>query len=330
MDVVEYKPNKKMVVQANPLLRTGYTLTNLEQRVVRLIITQLDDKRDQDIPMVRITKKQLYEALGLDTTKRGYEMMEEALLTLRSRAIKITFENGTLITGWFNDAVIEKKNEMVTIELSPRLKPYLLNLKESFTKYHLAEVLSFRGEYTIRFFEWFIADQFKKSKSGAWYVSIDVAEIRARLGMVKKGKIIKYPLWANLRTRVIEPSIEEISSISQYWISWEAVKKGRAVHSIKFHIVPKSQPEKQQKKAPAPKLDSGKKPDERLHKILTHLLNKCSSDLQTDFQKKQADLFIELKKSRGRFGDSDDDLLFEIAYGQALDEFAERIQKESL
>jgi len=235
----------RKVVQSNPLIQSGYSLSNRSTRLIKTIISAIDDKRDQGVETYEFPTSNLLDLLGLEKkiTHAYRERLIESLAELRSCKLIFEDEEKLVSTGWILKSHVYKKQDRTKIWIDGDLSPYLLDLKSRFTKYNLEEILHFRKEYTIRFYEWLIVDKWKgrSSPSGSWHISISLFEIRNRLGMLSNDKkeIVKHKRFQDLRRFVIDPAIIEISEKSNYMVSWEAIKKGKSYHEIKFHIEPK-------------------------------------------------------------------------------------------
>jgi len=235
----------RKVVQGNPLIQSGYSLSNRSTRLIKTIVSAIDDKRDQDIETYEFSTSNLLDLLGMgkEITHAYRERLIESLAELRSCKLRFEDDEKVVSTGWILKSHVYKRQDRTKIWVDGDLAPYLLDLKEKFTKYNLEEILHFRKEYTIRFYEWLIVNKWKgrKSPSGNWYVSVSLFDIRKRLGFLSEDykTILKHTRFQELRRHVITPAIEEISEKSDYLVSWEAIKKGRSIHDIEFHIEPK-------------------------------------------------------------------------------------------
>lgn len=113
------------------------------------------------------------------------------------------------------------------MKFSPVLEPYLLSIKETYTKYKLGYVINFKSEYSFRFYELMKAYE----KIGERTITIE--EIRELL-MLDSNKYIKYN---HLKTRVIQKAIEEINKYSDIKVQLEKEEKeGKKVVGLVFSI----------------------------------------------------------------------------------------------
>lgn len=113
------------------------------------------------------------------------------------------------------------------MKFSPVLEPYLLNLKETYTKYRLGYVINFKSEYSFRFYE------LMKQYEAIGERTITVEEIRDLL-MIDNDKYTKY---SHLKAKVIQKAIEEINKFSDIKVILEKEEKeGKKVVGLVFSI----------------------------------------------------------------------------------------------
>ena len=113
------------------------------------------------------------------------------------------------------------------MKFSPVLEPYLLTIKETYTKYRLGYVINFKSEYSFRFYE--LMKQYEQIGER----TITIEEIRDLL-MLEENKYIKYN---HLKKRVIQKSIEEINKYSDLKVELTIEEKeGKKVVGLVFTI----------------------------------------------------------------------------------------------
>ena len=235
----------RVVVKDNDLIVAGYgNLSNRSIRLVEIMISAIDNKRDQELEVLELSTKNLASLLGMEAETAVRDRLVTALKELRDHSITINTAESTIVTGYILRAEVLKRKDITRLWIDGALKPFLIDLKQ-FTQIQLGEVLSLRGEYAIALYNWLVINRFQgsNSKSGAWYSAMDMGPLRKMLGVDnEKGEPILLKRWPDFRRRAIEPATEEISDKSPYLVSWEAKTKGRKVVSLKFHITPKDQP----------------------------------------------------------------------------------------
>ncbi len=113
------------------------------------------------------------------------------------------------------------------MKFSPVLEPYLLNLKETYTKYRLGYVINFKSEYSFRLYE------IMKQYEGIGERTLTIEEIRELL-MIDNNKYQKYN---HLKVKVIQKATEEINKFSDIKIKLEKEEKeGKRVVGLVFSI----------------------------------------------------------------------------------------------
>jgi len=122
------------------------------------------------------------------------------------------------------------KDGKIELEFSPKLKPYLLQLKENFTKYQLENVLSLSSFYAIRIYE--LCKQYETIKER----TIEIKELKEILDIKAKS----YSIYNRFKTKVLDIAEREINEKTDINISVEEIKTGRKVTSIKFIIKSKT------------------------------------------------------------------------------------------
>lgn len=215
-----------LIVKSNALNIACYKLTLNEQRLVLLAIAGLNSRRPgtrpgfNQVEGIRITAGEFGEAWKLGP-KDAYKALKEATLDLYERSI--TELNGKRVSKsrWVLRVEYHDGEGWAELSFSPFVVPHLTSIGKEFTEYRLGQISGIRSTYAIRIFEWCV--QF--SSTGILVVSLD--ELIKRLEL-------KYKLYNDVRRFVLEPAITELQTKSNLKISWEPIKEGRAVKSVRF------------------------------------------------------------------------------------------------
>lgn len=132
-----------------------------------------------------------------------------------------------LFFHWFEYIRYTPGSATIKMKFSPVLEPYLLSIKEAYTKYKLGYVIHFTGAYSFRFYE------LMKQCEQIGERTITIEEIRDLL-MLEENKYLKYN---HLKTRVIQKAIEEINRYSDLKVELEKEEKeGKKVVGLVFSI----------------------------------------------------------------------------------------------
>ncbi len=218
--------NKLSIVKSNKLVEAKYKLTLNEQRLILLMVSMIRPE-DNDFKNIRIRIQDLKEILDLQR-KDLYEEMPEITKRLMSRILEIEDleKNKLLQISWISSAEYFFGEGVVELSFDPKLKPYLLKLKEAFTIYNLHSVLRLRSSYAIRFYE--LLKQYEKIGQRKF----SITELKEILGIGKK----EYKLYGHFKSRVIIPASKELKEKTDIYFEFEEVKKGRKVVEIIFYI----------------------------------------------------------------------------------------------
>ena len=216
-----------LVAQRNDLIEARHTnpLSVREQKIVLTMVSMIQPN-DEDFKDYRISIKEFSEMLGLEGSAK-YTELKEITKDLMSKSIEIPREDGGwLFANWISSAEYQKGEGIIALSFSPKLKPYLLQLKNTFTTYRLSNILSLKSTYSIRLYELMK----KWQHLGKW--SCSVHNFKEKMGVEKKA----YPRYANLKARVLNPAIAEVNEKTDLHISIKEIKRGRSVDQIEFVI----------------------------------------------------------------------------------------------
>jgi len=214
------KVNKNsLVVQSNGLVEAKYRLSVEEQKIIRILISQIQ-KDDEDFKDYEFRIKELAELLGMDH-KNTYGVLRGITKKLVSKVLEFydSEKKEFIQASWLSGARYKEGYGTVILHFDPLLKPLLLQLQSYFTKYELGRVLQFKGQYTIRFFE------LRKSFLGRNKpeVAFKLEELREILGLKKD----EYKEFFNFKARVLEPARAELLEKAEKSFAWAAVRTGR-------------------------------------------------------------------------------------------------------
>ncbi|TWT26565.1 replication initiation protein [Planomicrobium sp. CPCC 101110] len=259
-----------LVAQRNDLIEARHTnpLSVREQKIVLTMVSMIQPT-DEDFKDYRISVKEFSEMLGLEGSAK-YTELKEITKDLMSKSIEIPrADGGWLFANWISSAEYQKGEGIIDLSFSPKLKPYLLQLKNTFTTYRLSNILSLKSTYSIRLYELMK----KWQHLGKWSCTIE--NFREKMGVESK----KYPRYANLKARVLNPALEEVNEKTDLSISIKELKKGRSVVGIEFII--RHAPEKEIR---LPSLENHSEPTKEFNELdeLRVRLNELAEGYQFD------------------------------------------------
>ena len=228
---------KSLVVQSNKLVEAKYRLSVEEQKIIKILIAQIQ-KDDEDFREYEFRVKDLAKMLGMEH-KDPYGVLGRITKRLITRALEYHSQetNQYMQTAWLAGALYKKNAGTVALSFHPYLKPLLLQLQSYFTKYELGQVLQFKGQYTIRFFE------FRKSFIGRnkQEIVFTLKELWDILGLKKD----EYSIFKNFKNRVLEPARLELLEKTGQSFTWEAIRQGRGGKVVGVRFVFDGETEKE-------------------------------------------------------------------------------------
>ena len=220
---------KSLVIQSNRLIEARYRLSIEEQKIVKILISQIK-KDDEDFKSYEFRIKELADFLGMEHTNT-YGVLRNITRRLMTRILEfyIPGTRNLLQASWLSSAEYREGQGTVSLCFDPKLKPLLLQLKSYFTRYELEQIMQFRGQYTIRFFE------FRKSFLGRKKseVNFTLKELRDVLSLKKD----EYDQFFDFKRRVLEPARVELLEKTGKSFTWQPIKQGRGGKIIGVRLV---------------------------------------------------------------------------------------------
>lgn len=238
LDIVDFSADiQKYVCQSNELVQGKQGLKLNSTKLVRAAIMQVA-KEDEELHPYVITIGELADLLQISKSN-VYRDINAITDDIISHPVFVRKQNGDKIQ-WVKIPWVQKceynSDTGLLLQLNVELAPYLVKLKERYTQYTLQEIVSFKSVYSIRLYELLKSKIMSSSIPGKGIdVQLSLEAIRECCGC--EGKV--YDHFSHLRTRVIEPAVEEINQKTWCNLSYSLRKDGRSVCGIVFHITEK-------------------------------------------------------------------------------------------
>ena len=213
-----------LVTKANTLITSNYDLSLEEQRII-LTLASTVQPTDEDFKPYKFRIADFIELLGVED-KSKYSVIPRVTKELMQKVLEIKQDNKITQVAWLSSAEYEKGSGMIELEFSPKLKPFMLGLKEFYTSYRLKNVLELKGKYSIRMYEILKSNEFKK------IAEIEVDELRKIL----KADTGSYLIYQNFRNRIILQAQKELKEKTDISFEFEEIKTGRKVTGLRFTI----------------------------------------------------------------------------------------------
>ena len=221
------------VRKSNQLIEARYRLTLGEQRLI-LHLCSLIHSSDKDFKSYEIRVKDFAKMFGLEKRNNIYKAVEKAAKELAGKRLDISRDGKEIYVSWLSYVEYAEGSGIVKVEFHKSLKPYLLQLQEygNFTKYQVNHVVSFKSQYSIRLYELLKQKAFTAEKR-KFIRCFEIESLRSILGIA----VNEYEVFSNLRRKVIEPAIEEVSEYTDLEITdVHYGKTGRKITDITFYV----------------------------------------------------------------------------------------------
>ena len=215
---------------SNKLAEARYRLS-LQAQKIYLYAVSLIDEDNEDFEIIQFRLIDFARESGSDET-RLYKDIDDITDELMRAFFKVQV----------NDNAWEKYNLMssckydngtLSIKFDTDMKPYLLNLKEKYSKHFLDTTIQFRSKYSIRIYQILKANEYKVKYYRLESLDFDLVDLKEMLGLKKN----QYKSFKDFRVNVLEIAQNEINEKSDIKFTYDTVTQGRKVIGIKFVIV---------------------------------------------------------------------------------------------
>ena len=220
------------VKKSEAIVKARYKLSPLAIKFISVIISNL--RRSDDINEEYVLKVKDFRELTGQKTKRIYELIDEALNDLLKNPLTIPLgdeKNSILKANWVSGAIYNDGE--VRFMIYPKLRPFLLEVKERFLKYRLENILLLKSSYSIRIYEilkdWL--EMYSRYGSKAEKI-ISLNELREMLEIPKSYR------FNNIKTQILNKAKQELEKHTDIIFEYEEIKTGRKVTHLKFLIKP--------------------------------------------------------------------------------------------
>lgn len=220
----------RLVVKSNELIqKSRFSLTVQQQRIILYLISKIE-YGDEDFKEYEFSIKEFCRVCGLyDESGKYYPELKRQIKAIRDKSMWIEIAEGEeILLSWLDGAHISRNSGKIKVRLNKDMKPYLLQLRENFTKYEIVNVLCMRSKYSIRLYELVKSLHFQELETYVKVFTVD--ELRKRLDAET------YPRFCNFNQRVLKPAVQEINYYTDKEVSYELVKPGKMVEAISMTV----------------------------------------------------------------------------------------------
>lgn len=220
----------RMVVKANTLIqKSRFSLSAQQQKIILYLISKIT-QFDDELKLYDFFIPDFCRICGIDCENGGnYASLRNAVKELTDKSVWVTLEDGReTVVRWIERPYIDPAKGVISIKLDELMKPFLLFLKDNFTKYDLIYALHFKSKYTIRLYELIQSVHYHDLEE--YVFSFYIEELKLLLD----GSV--YDEYRDFKRRVLEPSVKEITRYSDKDVSYTEIRRGRKVIAVEFAV----------------------------------------------------------------------------------------------
>ena len=297
INLSESVANQRMVTMSNALTRAGHGLSLPEKRIVFIAISKINPRKPlpvdaNGIYASRITAAE-YAKLADCEIQTAYQALKEAAKALYSRSITF-FEpaykrkNSPLRQvhmRWVGKVHYQEGEGWAELLWWPEVLPHLSNLSKHFSSYQLRQATGLRSIYS-----WKLLELLNRFKDNGW-AEYTIEDFAVSMEATTKQQAD----FGKMRTKIIEPAVKELTEKDGWTISWEAIKAGRKVKTLRFEFQrQKPHPESFMEATPS----DGKKINEMPSSVKPKRLTKAEIEAKAYPGESYAQAATRLKQTR--------------------------------
>lgn len=231
-----------LVIKDNRLLQAKFTLTKTQSKFMAYMVNNI--KKD-DIDFFTYSRKIKDVLEILEIKIENIDWLRLVLEELLTKLVRI--ENNDLVdeaTTLLSYFKIKKEMGIIEYRFDKSMKPFLLDLKDNFTKLSLEKILSFDSIHSIKMYELLqyrigLLKKYRNQENLGTFI-VDIQELKEQLvGNYKKGIIIipkSYERFSNFKQKVLDVAYKELKDKGEYYFEYYSLKTNRKITSVKFEI----------------------------------------------------------------------------------------------
>ena len=271
------------IIKHNKLIETSYKLNSREQYFVLHLISEISQNQ-VDFQEYKMHYSEIERLINFDGKRRIANKSEVFALMDKLNSEPIIYEKGSIVgkSVWLQHVEHNTETDVFTFSLSQRLREYLLQLKEHFTKYNISNIVYLNAN-GVRLYEVLKRHQFR----GECELTID--KLKFYMGIEER-----YPKYYEFKRWVLLPSQREIKKYTDIRFDFVPAKKARKrIISLKFYIYENEPQHSPDKIKLLQKMDKAyEKPQLQLGQSSVV----AKKDLKEELTKSQYDAYLFLSK----------------------------------
>lgn len=214
----------ELVKKSNAITRAQWQPESIwEPRIVALVASKVRTD-DEDFFTYKIPVTELTGVSEQNLRGNQYREIAKSIEHLGKAIIRIQGNKPRNFRQYNIFSMCGYEDGYLIARFDPDLKPHFLGLQEKFTEYSLMQFLLLPSTYSQRLFE------ILKSWDDKPEVEISVFDLHEMLNTPESMR----KDFRQFRTRVLEKAHKDITSKTDLYFEWEAIKKGRSFIKVRF------------------------------------------------------------------------------------------------
>jgi plasmid replication initiation protein len=215
--------------QHNAITDARYEMSACEIDIVFALLSKLSSHdKPGTMYLVRVRELEL-----LTGRQWNYRQLLDSTEQLNSRIYHIEDKAKVLQISLLASAEYLKGKGVIELEISEKMRPYLIDLKSNFTSYQLQAVFSLTSKFAKRIYQF--VSQWKDVGHTKTY-TLDEFKFMLNLKDPKGKEPEQYVAIANFQRDVLKVAMSQINEHTDLRVSYELLKSSRAYDRIKFYV----------------------------------------------------------------------------------------------
>jgi len=224
MNVIHIEQDKNNIVKKhNEIISAKGALSGTAQKMLAMVISML---RTDDTALQKYALHIQSYAKEIGSNNKDTEFYIKHAEELMKNPFRIDKQ----LFNWCSKVDWGSQEGYIIFDIHNDLKPYLLELKDNFTQYHLINILNLKGEYSPRLYEYLIREwkQHKHYNHNSTKYSFDI-----KIDVLKHFLTIPDSYKYNdIKRRIIEKAKKDFKLYTDIQFDYEEQKIGRKVDRL--------------------------------------------------------------------------------------------------
>jgi hypothetical protein len=223
-------PDGQAEIRQHNVITTASQQLSAQEMDIFLYLFWLLRKDDCAGTYYRVYMKDLERLTG---RRWNYKQLMASAAKLRSREVLLWLGKNPLQVGLLASVEYLDGQGCLELELSEKIRPYLVGLQRNFTSFRLQAVLRLTSKHAKRIYQ--LVSQWKDQCQTPFY---PIGELKTMLGLkqTKRATGERYQKISMLQKFVLDVAVQQVNEHTELAISYEFKKEGCSFAAVRFMI----------------------------------------------------------------------------------------------